>query len=178
MRGNIMKLGLSLILFIALVPAFTAGVAGQSESGAAQTADDLRVQLLQVQAKEAELQARARQLDEDLKPENIERSLAGVGSTRPEELRELRRRQLTIERDSVRAQLKLVGTSRERLETVIRTAETQAYQQSAEGTTPALNEMSGTNYAGSSRWFFGMVGAFIAILGVVFVIAVIRRITT
>jgi len=132
------KLGLSLILFIALVPAFTAGVAGQSESGAAQTADDLRVQLLEVQAKEAELQARARQLDEDLKPENIERSLAGVGSTRPEELRELRRRQLTIERDSVRAQLKLVGTSRERLETVIRTADTQAYQQSAVGTTQRL----------------------------------------
>ena len=171
------KLGLSLILFIALVPAFTAGVAGQSQSGA-QTADDLRGQLLEVQAKEAELQTRARQLDEDLKPENIERSLAGVGSTRPEELRELRRRQLTIERDSVRAQLKLVGTSRERLEAVIRTAETQAYQQSAQGITPALNEMSGTNYAGSSRWLWGMVGGFIAILGVVFVIAVIRRITT
>lgn len=178
MRGNMIKLGLSLILFIALVPVFTAGVAGQSESGAAQTSDDLRVQLLELQAKEAELQTRARQLDEDLKPENIERSLAGVGSTRPEELRELRRRQLTIERDSVRAQLKLVGTSRERLEAVIRTAETQAYQQSAEGTTPALNEMSGTHYAGSSRWLFGMVGGFIAILGVVFVIAVIRRITT
>jgi len=133
--------------------------------------------LLEVQAKEAELQARARQLDEDLKPENIERSLAGVGSTRPEELRELRRRQLTIERDSVRAQLKLVGTSRERLEAVIRTADTQAYQQSAVGTTPALNEMSGTNYAGSSRWLLGMVGGFIAILGIVFVIAVIRRLT-
>jgi len=177
MRGNIMKLGLSLILFIALIPAFTAGVAGQSESGAAQTADDLRVQLLEVQAKEAELQARARQLDEDLKPENIERSLAGVGSTRPEELRELRRRQLILERDSVRAQLKLLGTSRERLAAVIRTAETQGYQQSAEGATPALNQMLGTNYAGSSRWLFGMVGGFIAILGVVLVIAVIRRLT-
>jgi cell division protein FtsB len=176
MRGNIMKLGLGFILFIALVPAFTAGVAAQSASSAAQTADDLRAQLLEVQAKEAELQTRARQLDEDLKPENIERSLAGVGSIRPEELRELRRRQLTIERDSVRAQLKVVGTSRERLEAVIRTAETQAYQQSAEGTTPALNEMSVTNYAGS-RWLFGIVGGFIAILGVVFVIAVIRRLT-
>ena len=172
-----MKLGLGFILFIALVPAFTAGVAAQSASSAAQTADDLRAQLLEVQAKEAELQTRARQLDEDLKPENIERSLAGVGSTRPEELRELRRRQLTIERDSVRAQLKLVGTSRERLETVIRTAETQAYQQSAEGTTPALNEMLGTNYAGSSRWLLGMVGGFIAILGIVFVMALIRRLT-
>ena len=172
-----MKLGLGFILFIALVPAFTAGVAAQSASSAAQTADDLRAQLLEVQAKEAELQTRARQLDEDLKPENIERSLAGVGSTRPEELRELRRRQLTIERDSVRAQLKVVETSRERLEAVIRTAETQAYQQSAERTSPALNQMLEMNYAGSSRWLFGMVGGFIAILGIVFVMALIRRLT-
>jgi hypothetical protein len=177
MRGNIMKLGLGFILFIALVPAFTAGVAAQSASSAAQTADDLRAQLLEVQAKEAELQTRARQLDEDLKPENIERSLAGVGSTRPEELRELRRRQLTIERDSVRAQLKVVETSRERLEAVIRTAETQAYQQSAERTSPALNQMLEMNYAGSSRWLLGMVGGFIAILGIVFVMALIRRLT-
>jgi hypothetical protein len=177
MRGNVMKLGLGFILFIALVPAFTAGVAAQSASSAAQTADDLRAQLLEVQAKEAELQTRARQLDEDLKPENIERSLAGVGSTRPEELRELRRRQLTIERDSVRAQLKVVETSRERLEAVIRTAETQAYQQSAERTSPALNQMLEMNYAGSSRWLFGMVGGFIAILGIVFVMALIRRLT-
>jgi hypothetical protein len=177
MRGNIMKLGLGFILFIALVPAFTAGVAAQSASSAAQTADDLRAQLLEVQAKEAELQTRARQLDEDLKPENIERSLAGVGSTRPEELRELRRRQLTIERDSVRAQLKVVETSRERLEAVIRTAETQAYQQSAERTSPALNQMLEMNYAGSSRWLLGMVGGFIAILGIVFVMALIRKLT-
>ena len=50
------------------------------------------------------------QLDESIKPENIERSLAGIGSTRPEELRETRRRQLTIERDGVLAQLKTLET--------------------------------------------------------------------
>ena len=133
-----MKFALSLILFIALMPALTSGVAAQSTSGAAQAADDLRTQLLDVQVKETELQARARQLDEDLKPENIERSLAGVGSTRPEDLRELRRRQLSIERDSVRTQLKIVGTSRERLESAIRTAETKAYQESAGKPAPLL----------------------------------------
>lgn len=170
-----MKFGLSLVLFIALVPALTAGVAAQSAASAAQTADDLRAQLLDVQAKEAELQARARQLDEDLKPENIERSLAGIGSTRPEELRESRRRQLTIERDSVRAQLKLMETSRLRLETAIRFAETQAYQQSAEGATPALNQMLGTQYVGRHPWAFGIVGGFIAILGIVFGIVASRR---
>ena len=92
-----MRLVLSLILFMVLVLALTSGVAAQGGSSAAQNADNLRLQLLDVQAKEAELQERARQLDENLKPENIERSLAGVGSTKPEELRELRRRQLTID---------------------------------------------------------------------------------
>jgi len=168
-----MKLGLSLILFIALVPGFTSGVAAQSTSGAAQTADDLRAQLLDVQAKETELQARARQLDEDLKPENIEHSLAGVGSTRPEELRDLRRRQLNIERDSVRTQLKIVGTGRERLESAIRTAESKAYLESAEGTT--LNQMVGAHYLGSYRWVVGMLAGFAVVLGVMLVIAATRR---
>ena len=168
-----MKLGLSLILFIALVPGFTSGVAAQSTSGAAQTADDLRAQLLDVQAKETELQARARQLDEDLKPENIEHSLAGVGSTRPEELRDLRRRQLNIERDSVRTQLKIVGTGRERLESAIRTAESKAYQESADGTT--LNQMVGAHYLGSYRWVVGMLAGFAVVLGVMLVIAAARR---
>jgi len=170
-----MRFGLSLILFIALVPTFTSGVAAQSGSGAAQAAEELRLQLLEVQGKEAKLQTRARQLDEDLKPENIERSLAGIGSTRPEELRESRRRRLTIERDGVRTQLKLVETSRERLETAIRTAETRAYQQSAEGIGAPLNQLVGPQYAGRSPWLFGIVGGFIAIVGIVLVIAAIRR---
>ena len=84
-----------------------ASVAAQSNS-AAQSLVELRARLAEVENKEKELNARARQLDEDLKPENIERSLAGIGSTKPEELREHRRRQLTIERDGVRAQLKPV----------------------------------------------------------------------
>ncbi|HEU4796379.1 MAG TPA: hypothetical protein VFT02_12155, partial [Pyrinomonadaceae bacterium] len=61
----------------------------------------------------------------------IERSLAGIGSTRPEELREARRRQLTIERESVKAQLKLIETTKARLETAIASAEGRAYQESA-----------------------------------------------
>jgi hypothetical protein len=170
-----MKFALILILFIVLIPGFSSGVAAQSASNAGQAADDLRTQLLDVQAKETELQARARQLDEDSKPENIERSLAGVGSTRPEELRELRRRQLSIERDSVRTQLKIVGTSRERLESAIRTAEAKAYQESGAGTTAPLNQMLGTDKAGSTRWLVGMLAGLVAILGLILVVAVIRR---
>jgi hypothetical protein len=73
-------------------------------------------------------------LDESLKPENIERSLAGIGSTRPEELRESRRRQLQIEKDGVLAQLRTVETSRQRLETALANAEVLAYQESAKPT--------------------------------------------
>ena len=170
-----MKFAFSLILFTALVPAVAPRVVAQNRS-AAQAVDDLHLQLLDVQGKETELQERARQLDEDLKPANIERALAGVGSTRPEELRESRRRQLTIERDSVRAQLKLVGTSRERLETVIRTAETQAYQQSAAATTAPVDQIGGASYAGSHRWLFGIAGL-IAILGIGLVVTAIRRLS-
>ena len=94
-----MKFAFSLILFLAFVPAITSDVAAQDASGAAQAADKLRLQLLDTQAKEAELQARERQLDEDLKPENIERSLAGIGSTKPEDLRELRRHERERERE-------------------------------------------------------------------------------
>lgn len=118
-------------ILVLLVLVFTATANAQESSSAAESVDKLRGQLLEVQGKEEALRVRAEQLDESLKPENIERSLAGIGSTKPEELRESRRRQLTIERDGVRAQLKLLETSRQRLETAIANAEALAYQQSA-----------------------------------------------
>ena len=173
-----MKFALSLILFLAFVPAITSNVAAQDASGTAQAADQLRLQLLDTQAKEAELQARERQLDEDLKPENIERSLAGIGSTKPEDLRELRRRQLNTERESVRAQLKIVATSRERLESLIRTADAEAYHRSAEaGVIPATQALEAQS-AVSPRWLVGTVAGLVAVLGIVLVIAVIRRFTS
>ena len=160
-----MKRALSLVLFMALVAGFTANATAQDASNGSDSLDTLRSQLLDAQAKEAELETREHQLDENLKPENIERSLAGIGSTRPEELRESRRRQLSIERDGVRAQLKLVKTSRERLESVIRLAEAQAYQQSM------LNQ----TLAGKQSWSFGwVVGILVATglgLGVLAIVA-------
>src|SRR6266403_4180025 len=66
-------------------------------------AANLSAQLVETQAKQAELQIRLQQLEEDLKPENIERSLAGVGSTHPEELREARRRELEIRNKSIQS---------------------------------------------------------------------------
>ncbi|CAN5866183.1 hypothetical protein BH18ACI4_BH18ACI4_26050 [soil metagenome] len=102
-----------------------------SQNTAQERAARLRQQLADVQAKQTELQTRLQQLDEDLKPENIEKSLAGVGSTQPEELREQRRRQLDIEKKSVQTRLDQLAISRTRLETGIVQADTAAYHSSA-----------------------------------------------
>src|SRR6185295_7937420 len=104
-----MRLKSGLVMLFLLM--FSASAYAQdAPASAAETADNLKMQLLDVQGHENELRVRLAQLDEDIKPENIERSLAGVGSTRPEELREARRRQLSIERDGVRAQLQTLET--------------------------------------------------------------------
>ena len=102
-----------------------------AQTGAQEKAASLRAQLTEVEKKQAELQTRLKSLDEGLRPENIESALAGVGSTRPEDLREQRRRQLEIERNGVRAQLDLLATSHSRLERAIATADADAYRQSA-----------------------------------------------
>ncbi len=94
-------------------------------------AANLRAQLVETQAKQAELQIRLQQLEEDLKPENIERSLAGVGSTHPEELREARRRELEIRNKSIQSQLDLLAISRTRLEAAIASADAEIYRQNA-----------------------------------------------
>ena len=130
-------------ILVLLVLIFTATANAQESSSAAESVDKLRAQLLEVQGKEEALRTQLQQLDESLKPENIERSLAGIGSTRPEELREARRRQLTIERDGVQAQLRLAETSRQRLESAIANAETRAYHESARPQTMVLSSVKG-----------------------------------
>ena len=113
--------------------AFIAGlvVAQAQNQTAAEKAASLRQQLLDVETKQADLQTRLQKLDEDMKPENIAANLAGLGSTKPEDLREQRRRQLEIERNSVKTQLDLLATSHTRLETAIARADAEAYRQSA-----------------------------------------------
>ena len=169
-----MKFNVQVMLFLAICLTITAQLAAQAPS-AAQRVDELRGQLAETQAKEAELEARLRQLDENIKPENIERSLAGVGSTKPEELREQRRRQLSIERDGVRAQLKLLATSRERLEQSIRATEGVAYQQSAEVATPPVSQALVAQTSLGSRWIGITAALAITIAGLIFGIAFVRR---
>src|ERR1700755_657152 len=98
-----MRFKSGLAMFFLLV--FSAGAYAQDTPSAAESAEKLKLELLDVQSHENDLRVRLAELDEAIKPENIERSLAGVGSTRPEELREQRRKQLSIERNGVLAQL-------------------------------------------------------------------------
>lgn len=163
-----------MILFATLLSGSTGSLAAEETADVVQSVETLRLQLLEVESREAELQSRAKQLDEDLKPENIERSLADIGSTKPEELREFRRRQLSIEREGVRAQLRLLATSRERLQSVIRTVETQAYQQSTEGIVP-LNQMLAPPNAAGRLWRAAMLVGVIAVVGIILLVGIGRR---
>lgn len=88
-------------------------------SRAEQRAELLRTQLRDVQEKEGNLTGRMEQLEFDLKPENIDRSVATFGSTHPEEARDARRRALESEQTRTRAQLELLVTSRQRLDAAI-----------------------------------------------------------
>ena len=135
---------------------FSANSYAQQPETAAESVDRLKAHLLDVQAQEADGRARLQELDESIKPENIERSLAGVGSTKPEELREARRRQLAIQRDGVLAQLKLLENSRTRLETAIANAEALAYQQSAQ---PPTNQTLLASRVRPRFLIFGGAGA-------------------
>ena len=121
------------LFILVLFCLFASGAVVYGQAGsAAQTADQLKLQLLELQAQEEGLRARAVELDEAIKPENIQRSLAGVGSTRPEELREARRRQLESEKKIVEAQLNTLAQTKLKLESAIAAAEAEAYHQSAQ----------------------------------------------
>ena len=146
-----MKLQLCLALILSVFVFANA----QEATSAADTVDKIKLDLLDLQAKEEGLKARLVELEEALKPENIARSLAGVGSTRPEELREARRRQLTIERDSVVAQLGIIANTRTRLESSLADAQARAYHESARQAAPTQAFVAQSPM--STRWL--LVGA-------------------
>jgi hypothetical protein len=113
----------------------------EAQTTAEERPNRLREQLVEVLAQQEGLEVRLLELEEALKPDNIEKNLAGIGSTRPEELRELRRRQLDLERTSLQKQLKQLADSRTRLEEGIIQADAAAYHQSATGN--LVNDKSG-----------------------------------
>src|SRR5258708_4638672 len=83
----------------------------------------LRKQLLELIEKDISYKSRLAQLDEDMRPENIERALSGVGTTRTAELRDVRRRSLEIERRGLESLANLTTQGRLRLEEDVRQAD-------------------------------------------------------
>jgi hypothetical protein len=123
-----------------------AATIAQPQTSAQDKAASLRAQLADIETKQAELQTRLYELDEAMKPENIAQNLAGIGSTKPEDLREQRRKQLEIERNGVQKQIDLLATSHTRLETALAQADADAYRQSAAPETgPSINTNTGTD---------------------------------
>ena len=94
-------------------------------SRAEQRSSDLWKQLREIEAQQANLQSRLEEIDYALKPENIDRSVAGYGSTRPEEVREQRRKQLEGEKLRTQKQLEQLTANRARLETAIAATDTE-----------------------------------------------------
>jgi hypothetical protein len=91
---------------------------------AEQRADMLRKQLIELIEKETSLRVRQVQIEEDMRPENIERSLNVIGTTRTAELREARRRVFENERRGVESLLNQTLQSRRQLEEDVKQADT------------------------------------------------------
>jgi hypothetical protein len=112
---------------IVLVFAFAFIVAAQEINSTDDKIANLKQQLMEIEWIDTEARIRLEELDEQLKQENIEQAVAGIGSTHPEELREYRRKVLTIERDDIHKQLELLEEKRARIKAAIAAAEYVAY---------------------------------------------------
>jgi len=88
--------------------------------------DRIRVsqkEMVDLSAREAPLRKRLDEIESQQQPDRIERSLAGVGSTKPEEMRDSISRQLSIEKRQIQAQLDTIQASRTRNQSFITNAE-------------------------------------------------------
>jgi carboxypeptidase family protein len=123
-RENIRRVA---IISIVLVFAFAFIVTAQETDSTDDKIANLKQQLMNIEWIDTEARIRLEELNEQLKPQNIELAVAGIGSTHPEELREYRRKVLTIERDEIRTQRELLEEDRARIKAEIAAAEYVAY---------------------------------------------------
>ena len=151
---------------------FSGAVLGQS-SDTADVVQDLKLQLIDINGQEEMLKLQLEQLEEALKPENIEHSLAGVGSTRPEELRAQRRRQLLAEKTAAAARLEQLTIKRTQLETALAVAESKLYEESASGPSPVQNELGAV--AITPGWWLSLVSVGLFALGVLVAVLLVLR---
>jgi len=118
-----------------LIPVFTKAKDAAAESQgrisssftlltqAEQRAEMLRRQLLELIEKETLYRTRITQIEEDMRPENVERTLNPYGTTRTAELRDTRRRVLETDRRGYVSLLALATEGRTRLEEEVRQAD-------------------------------------------------------
>lgn len=92
-------------------------------SKAESRADSLRKSLFDMIEKENSVKSRLDQIENDIRPEMIERQLQLSGSMRPEEYRDLRRKQLAAERTNLQALLTEIQNSRNNLTTNVQKAD-------------------------------------------------------
>ena len=91
-----------------------------------QRAEVMRKQLIELTEKETVFKNRLVQIDEDMRPDSIDRSVmlvGSIGSTRTTDLRETRRRVLDNERKGVESLYSQTAASRARLEEDVRQAD-------------------------------------------------------
>lgn len=80
-----------------------------------QSAENLNARLMEIVDRETALLGRLAVVEHQLKDNNIEKLLAGIGSTKPEELRATVRQALLIEREGLQATLQLLNQERTRI---------------------------------------------------------------
>jgi len=85
--------------------------------------EDLQLRLTEIAEKEANLQPSLELVNQQLRPENIERELAAVGSTKPEEAREEVRRRRAAEQQRIQTQLGLLRQDKSRTQSSLSTAD-------------------------------------------------------
>ena len=106
-----------MLLFASTAPVFAQDFCAEN------TIPTLEQQLSDIESRETQLRIRLEELAKERQPPRTERALAGSGSTRPEELREHRRKSLTIERSGLQTELDQLEESQASTESEIVSAE-------------------------------------------------------
>ena len=83
----------------------------------------LQSDLNDIAAKESALNKRLDEIDREQRPDRIERSMAGVGSTHPEQEREAIMAKLSNEKRQIQSQVETLRSTRARIPTLIASAE-------------------------------------------------------
>ena len=88
-----------------------------------QRGEALQLHMYEISEKEQPLLARMEQINQQLRPEALERTMAGVGSVRPEDLRDEVRKKLSSEKVRLQTQLDLLRQDRGRTQASLATTD-------------------------------------------------------